>query len=250
MSTLRKTVRKSLSAALGVAGFELLRLGRTEYVRSFLPLRRTLEEARKAKLSVGDYIDSKYQVPGATQGTIDELVKLGVFRQNADRVCEVGPGSGRYLEKVLELCEPRSYEIYETQQEWSDWLEKTYHIKAHHADGKSLGHTATESVDLIHAHKVFVYLPSIVSCQYFGEMIRVARPGGKIVFDIVSEGCLDDPTIEKWIARGSYYASIMPRQFVIDFFAARDCSLLCSLFAPLGAGRSEYLVFAKAAAKP
>ena len=103
--------------------------------------------------------------------------------------------------------------------------------------------TASGSMDLVHAHKVLVYLPFVVTCQYFDEMIRVARRGGSIVFDIVSESCMGDDMIEKWIASGLYFPCMMPREFVVAFFARRQCSLRGSFHAPMMPGQSEYLVF-------
>lgn len=239
----KRKVRNTINHLLSPVGFELVRQGQGDYVKSFLPLNLTLKKASEAKLSLGDYIDTTYQRPGATQASIDELVELGILNNKVRSICEIGPGSGRYLEKVLRICTPETYEIYESAPEWSDWLEGQYRVRAHEADGRSLRQTASESVDLVHAHKVFVYLAAVVSFQYFSEMIRVTRPGGHIVFDIVSESCMDDATIEKWVARRSYYANMMPRDFVISFFARRRCSLNASFFAPLGAGQSEYLVF-------
>jgi len=248
MAALRRTIRKTVNFLLRPAGLELVRCGQKEYVRSYLPFRETLALAAKAGVSVSDYIDAKYQIPGATQATIDQLAAFGLFGRMVHHVCEIGPGSGRYLEKVQRLCAPCSYQIYETDREWSDWLARTYHVTAHDADGTSLRDTASESVDLIHAHKVFVYLPFIVTFQYFGEMIRVARRGGQIVFDIVSEQCLPDATIHEWITNRTYSRCLIPRGFVVDFFARRQCTLVGSFLAPMLPGQSEYLVFVKSAA--
>jgi hypothetical protein len=102
-----------------------------------------------------------------------------------------------------------------------------------------------EEPDLVHSHKVFVYLSFVVTCHYFEEMIRVVRSGGWVVFDIVSENCMPDATLEKWITQGIYYPCMMPREFVTDFFARRKCSLQSSFFAPMMPGLSEYLAFVK-----
>jgi hypothetical protein len=240
-----RTARKALNSVLGFAGFRLVRFGESDYVMAFQPFRRTINGAKKAGLSVGDYIDSRFQVRGATQDTIDRLASLGTFGENVRSTCEIGPGSGRYLEKVQRLCASSSYEIYETDLQWSDWLARTYHVAAREASGRSLRDTENDSIDLVHAHKVFVYLPLIVTCQYFAEMIRVTRPGGQIVFDIISEGCMADSTLEKWIASGLYFPCMMPREFTIAFFARQHCTLQASFFAPLVPGQSEYLIFAK-----
>lgn len=245
MATFQRAVRNRLNRLLGPTGFQLLRPSELAYVKSFQPCRRTLQEARKAGLSVGDYIDTKFHVPGATQTTIDQMADCDIFSRKISRVCEIGPGSGRYLEKILRLCAPDSYEIYETDSAWSEWLARTYNVVAHDADGITLRDTPSASVDLVHAHKVFVYLPFIVTCGYFDEMIRITKAGGQIVFDIVSENCMPDATMEKWIASKVYYPCIMPREFVVQFFAGRQCSLRSAFFAPMMPGESEYLVFVK-----
>jgi len=238
-------VRKALSAGLDVAGFELVPRGERDYRKSFLSLRKTLQEAKRAGLSVGDYVDLKHQVPGATQATVERMVEAGVFRPKINSVCEIGPGSGRYLEKILKQCTSCSYEIYETARDWSDWLGQTYPVTAHVADGRTLSQTPDQSVDLVHAHKVFVYLPVVVTCHYFNEMVRVARRGSRIVFDIFSEPCMTDPEMEKWVASDLFFPSMLPRDFVIEFFANRGASLQQSFLACMKPGQSEYLVFIK-----
>lgn len=245
MGTLRRTVYKSLNAAIGPFGLELIPIGKPAYLRSFLPLKRTLRNAKEAGLSLCDYIDAKHQVPGATEATINQLKGLDVLSSRTRNVCEIGPGSGRYLEKVLASCAPAKYDIYETAREWSDWLARTYSVRACEADGQSLRQTEDASMDLVHAHKVFVYIPSVVTFRYLNEMIRVSQTGGYIVFDIVSQSCMDDLTITKWNAGQSNYITMMPKEVVIGFFAKRHCSLLSCFHAPLVPGSSEYLVFCK-----
>jgi hypothetical protein len=245
VDTLGRTVRKALNALLIPAGFELARRMTRDYVMAYQPLGLTLRRAQEAGLSVGDYLDLQFQLPGATQAVIDQLAALGAFNRKVHAVCEIGPGSGRYLEKVQRLCTGTRYEIYETDEQWSDWLVNTYHVTAHEADGKSLRDTSDGSVDLAHAHKVFVYLPFIITCGYLTEMVRVTRTGGWIVFDVVSETCMTDADVDAWIGSGNYYPCMMPRQFVIDYLSKRQCSLRSSFLAPMMPGKSEYLAFVK-----
>src|SRR5262245_3101601 len=74
-------------------------------VSKFIPFEGTLEGAKRAGLSVGDYIDTVInKTPGATQSTIDQMVALGVFSGHIQSVVEIGPGSGRYLEKTIKIC--------------------------------------------------------------------------------------------------------------------------------------------------
>jgi len=110
-------------------------------------------------------------------------------------------------------------------------------------DGHTLAHTPSASVDLVHANKVFVYLPFAAVAGYLNEMARVVRPGGAVAFDVVTEGCLDDHTVNSWIAaHGSFYLPI-PRPWVLDYLAARGLTLHGSWFVPMTGGRTELLVF-------
>lgn len=238
-------VRRELNNLLSHAGFQILRSGERSHVIPYQPFKRTQSEAKKAGLSVGDYIDSKFQIPGATQATMDRMCALDVFGKKIETVCEIGPGSGRYLERVRRICNPEVYEIYEPDKEWCNWLVRTFGVTAQDSDGRSLKATADGSMDLVHAHKVFVYLPFVVVCQYFIEMCRVTRLGGHIVFDIVTEECMPDLVVQKWISSAIFYPCIMPRAFVTDLFTSRRCRLKDGFFAPMVPGQSEYLVFVK-----
>lgn len=236
---------KSLRKVLDVRQLRIIRVGAPNYIKRYQPLKETLAKAKRAGLSVGDYIDVTFQIPGATQATIDKMVAVGALGADVQTVCEIGPGSGRYLERVQKIGSIESYEIYETDKDWSQWLANTFDVTVHDADGLSLRDTLDCSVDLVHAHKVFVYLPSIVVCRYFGEMVRVVREGGKIVFDCMSETCMSDAILEKWIAAGIYYPCMMAREFVVSFFERRGCRFCTSFLAPMRPGESEYMVFEK-----
>jgi SAM-dependent methyltransferase len=245
MATIRRTIQKGINTILIPAGYELLPRFKRDFVRSYQPLRETLKEASKAGLSIGDYLDKKFQLPGVTQSTIDQLASYGILNSEIKRVCEIGPGSGRYLEKVQRLCSPSSYEVYETDPQWDDYVVRMYHVTSREADGTSLRHTADDSVDLVHAHRVFPYLPFIAQCRYFMEMIRITRPGGWIVFDTVTEACMTEDLLEKWIRDQRYDPCMMPRKYVEDLFSRRQCSLRWSFFIHFRPGQTEYLVFSK-----
>jgi SAM-dependent methyltransferase len=248
--TLLHSLRRTLNKILYRIDFELVRRSEIDAensagqaIRSFLPLHETLAGARAAGLSVADYVDSKHQRVGATQETINRMTELGIFSRRIERICEIGAGSGRYLEKTIQVCHPSYYEIYETARDWSGWLKKTYNVTAHDADGVSLKETPSHSIDLVVAHKVFVYLPFLVACRYFGEMCRVVRPGGRVLFDAVTEDCMDKETLERWLSSGASYPTILPKQYIIDLFEERGCKLEHTFPAYLKPGRALYLVF-------
>ncbi|MFC1436848.1 methyltransferase domain-containing protein [Streptacidiphilus sp. N1-10] len=246
-------LKSGLKRVLGRTGFDIVRSANNlGGVDDFIPFEATMRAARAAGLSVGDHIDAVMNgTPGATQSTIDKLRDLGVFATDPQTVLEIGPGSGRYLEKTLKECSPDRYEIYETAGPWADYLVTTFGVVARPTAGSSLAPTPDASVDLVQAHKVFNTVTFLCASRYFYEMARVTRPGGRIVFDVMTETCLDPAAVQAWATDGGSghdsYPAAMPRQTCVDLFATLNCTLEASFLAPMGVASTEVLVFAKGA---
>ena len=159
-----------------------------------------------------------------------------------------GQAPGAILKKVKLLTSPQYYEIYETSSEWRDYLVDTFSVVARYTDGKTLTETPMDSIDLLHSHKVFEGLPLFTTLRYFSEVARVVRVGGKAVFDVISEDCLDELIIDGWVKLGQPYAkSMLPRQMVIDYFARRGFRHDGSFKIVMGPGFTEYFVFTRVA---
>lgn len=252
-----KKILKALAAttnlALAPVGLKLSRSGHDwGDVSTFIPFEQTMAEAEKSGLPLGDYIDARQGIAGATQATINEMKNLGVFEQPRNAILEIGPGSGRYLEKTLRECSPERYEVYETAPEWAAYLTKNYPVVSQPTDGTSLRATPAASIDLVHAHKVFSTVTFATSAGYWCEMDRVIKPGGYIVFDVMTERCLPPAAIETWAGRGipshSSYPAAMPSEAVTGFFTARGFKLIGSFLSPMPPGQTEVLVFRKSVA--
>lgn len=246
-----RMIKAAVKRAFALVGIEVRRVHSHDWtdVASFIPFEKTLREATAAGLSVGDYIDTVLnKIPGATQVTIDRMRELGVFASPIERVVEIGPGSGRYLEKTLAACSPRRYEIYETADRWAAYVQEKYGVVRQPTSGSGLESTPTESVDLAQAHKVFSTIGLMSTLVYWSEMARVVRPGGVVVFDIVTEACLAPETIERWIASGlrtGSYPAAAPRASAVRYFASRGFASLGSFQVPMGPGTTEVLAFRK-----
>jgi hypothetical protein len=252
LQSIKQTMRRGASRALRPFGFDLVKITQKSHnwgdVGQFIPLEETLAGAREAKLPLGEYVDAKHNVPGATQATHDRLVALGVFKDRTDRVCEIGPGSGRFLEKTVQACKPSHYEIYETAQPWADWLVKTYKVIAQPTDGMTLPNTPSNSIDLVQAHKVFVCLLFLTTCSYFTEIVRVTKPGAWVIFDVMTEDCMDNDNVALWLKTGvntRTYPEIIPKRFVTDFFERSGFAFVASFIVPMKPGKTECFVFRK-----
>ncbi|WP_329415863.1 class I SAM-dependent methyltransferase [Streptomyces sp. NBC_00704] len=252
MQAAGRAVKSGARRLLGRAGFDIVRSGDNRGgVDDFLPFEPTMRAARASGLSVGDHIDTVMNgTPGATQSTIDELRALGVYADRPASVLEIGPGSGRYLEKTLKECSPDRYEIYETAAPWAGYLVETFGVIARPTAGCSLAPTPDATVDLVQAHKVFNTVTFLCASRYFFEMARVTRPGGRIVFDVMTETCLDPDAVRTWATQGGEghgsYPAAMPRRACVDLFATLGCTLEAGFLAPMGVATTEVLVFRKA----
>jgi len=238
---------RQVKTVLGKMGLEVHRTGHDwTDTRTFLPLEATLSAAKASGLSVADYVDARYNQPRASQVAVDDMKAMGAFEGTIERVCEIGPGSGRYLEKIKAICTPAYYEIYETAQPWARWLVDTYGVTLQPTDGETLASTPSASIDLVHAHKVFVSTSFLVTLRYFDEMARVTRPGGRVLFDVMTEDCVDDDIMHKWLAvefDAGFYPSIVPKRTVVDFFRERGLHLVASKRGSMEPGFNEVFLF-------
>lgn len=215
------------------------------YEYGFISANEIIHTAKRENLSVCDYVEKIWNQSGRTQSVIDEMEMARVFSKEFPSVLEIGPCTGRYLEKIINKISPKSYEIYETAQDWNNWLKKTYPIISRNADGYSLKETANDSIDIAHAHGVFVYLPFLVAVKYFFELFRVVNQNGYVIFDIFSENCFDQITLQNWINTSQIYPCIFPKKYLIELFNNNGFSLISTFFNKYGEGKSEYFIFKK-----
>ena len=245
LSALKHAVNKSL-APIGIAITRADGHGWDD-VANYIPFKQTTEKARMAGLSIGDYVDTVMNgVPDMTQNTLNNMASLGVFSKPMGTVVEIGPGTGRYLEKTLQAARPSRYEIYETAAPWSAYLVKEYNVTAQPTNGYALTYTPDSSADMVHAHKVFSGVPFMVTCCYWHEMSRVLGPGGWAAFDVVTERCLAGDTLRTWAESGTRngsYPSVMPREVAVSFFTGKGFALAGSFIVPMPPGTTELLVF-------
>lgn len=237
MNTLIKKIVKRLLAKRGLAIIGIR--------QSYMSAEETIAAANRERLSVCDYVEKVWNQEGCTQMVIDRMSSCGAFAATNPNILEIGPGTGRYLEKVLENCNPAKYEIYEPLDDWVNWLRSKYPITSHQADGETLWQTSDKSVNLVHSHGVFVYIPFLIAYGYFKEIWRVTADEGIVVFDIFSEDCFDEALIDKWLSSTYRYVCFLSKSYIVSQFAKHNFRLLTTFKNKHGAGHSEYLVFIK-----
>jgi hypothetical protein len=212
----------------------------------YIDLKQTIKNAEAKSETICEYVEELWNIKGNTDFIVDHLKKIGVLTP-CEEVCEIGPGTGRYLERLLKQLRPIRYHIYEIDRRWADYLSRTYKVIAHPADGHSLTGLKDNSCGFVSAHGVFTYIPLLNSFEYFLEAIRITGKGGHIVFDIFPDIDWNEEVIDLWLRHPYRYPAILPEKVVIGFFSNRGCKLTDRFDARYGCGHSTYLVFKKSA---
>jgi len=156
-----------------------------------------------------------------------------------------------YLEKILYYANACTYEVYETDRGWKEYIRKTYSnvgknkVLLRNADGKSLKYTKSNSCDLVHAHAVFVYLPLLQSIEYIYEMIRVCKKKGYIVFDCFIEENFDDNSVKKWISSKWRFPVIIPKKLLYQLFNENSIAVRAAFKEVYGESIVEYFILQK-----
>jgi SAM-dependent methyltransferase len=245
--SMKTIAQRTVNTVLRPLGVQVIRgYSADPAIRTFVPARSTIAAARRAGMSVGDYLDRENSVPGTTEESVRRIIELGAVADPVNCVCEIGPGSGRYAEKIIEKVHPRRYEVYETAADWLPHLRELPGAVIMPCDGHTLAPTPTASVDVVHANKVFVYLPFAAVAGYLREMARVVRPGGTVAFDVITDDCLDEDVVDSWVAAGGSIFLPVPRRWVLESMESLGLSFAGSWLAPLTEGKTELMVFRRA----
>lgn len=226
------------------------RLARTGY--GYLDAGTTVSAADAVGLSVCSYLES-LEADQRKKGRRDRIVarmqRCGVFERSY-RICEIGAGTGMFLEKVIEAAQPECYEVYETDPGWCAYLRDKFstgrtRFQFRNADGTTLKETEAASCNLVHAHGVFVYLPVLQTLEYLREAARVLKPGGYLVFDCYLDHSFTLDSARKWLKSQWRFPVIVPERLLLEFTAEIYLNLVENFTEIHGATSVNYLIFRK-----
>ena len=237
--TIRSKIRAGIERVLLTQGFTITRAG-----SDYLGAAPAIAAAKAKGQSVREYVEELWEQVGAAERVANEFASAGALA-HCQRVLEVGPGTGMFLEFILKRVQPQQYDIYETAADWAAHLAQEYapQVKRQPADGVSLKHTPDASCGLVHGHGVYVYIKPLASFEYFAEMMRVCAPGGFIAFDFFAAEKFDVTQVTHWLTFPDRYPIMLPAETVKAFFTQRGFRLVHQFDHKLGRGKSQYVVF-------
>lgn len=240
----RRLLERTVNGILNPLGVRVVRHGPPPTIGGRrLSEKAVVAEARRRGISAGEYLEKLFGKEGRALEIIQRMRGKGALSEKVFAVCEIGPGSGLYVQEVLKHAPVKRYEIYEIERSRAEYLAGEFSVVMQPTDGETLRATSSRTIDLIHAHGVFVTLDFLTSCSYFREIERVIAPGGHVVFDIITEDCLDDSGIDSWLNTPLRYPSLHSRDYVIRFFSERGFSMVDEFVTPLLVhGSSHYLM--------
>jgi len=243
---IRKKLEITVSYMLALFGYKLERIG-----LGYLDARVVIKKAQQQNLSVCEYLESlehNEQKKGRRDRIINSLKYCGIFN-NANRICEIGAGTGMYTESILDIASPEVYEVYETDINWKNYLKRYQKSKLklilHNADGISLKTTPTDSCDLVHSHGVFVYLPILSTLKYLEDSIRVCKTGGYIVFDCYLDTDFTLGIITQWLESEWRFPVLLPEKILCDFFKQYGLKTISKFHVIHGSSFVNYFVLQK-----
>lgn len=158
-----------------------------------------VEQARLLGQDVNDYQDAlDGWEPAATR--FEAL--LGRHLQPSSRVCEIGPGTGRWSRHVAARIPQGELHLVDHSAWLCEFLRGAFasdpRIRVHLNDGVHLEPLASGSLDLVYSVGTFVAMNLGVIKRYAHEIRRTLRPGGLAVLDYIDVG---EPRGWDWLER-------------------------------------------------
>ncbi|HNM33978.1 MAG TPA: CDP-glycerol glycerophosphotransferase family protein [Chitinophagaceae bacterium] len=219
-----------------------------KYAKGYIDAITTEKEAKKHGKSICEYLESQnddIRKVGRRDRIINNIIHY--FPNKQLSVIEIGTGTGMYLEKLLHL-NLEQYDIYEINEGWKQYLKRTYGNNIVHileADGIRLNHTPNQTIDVIHAHAVFVYLPIIQVLNYLVEATRVLVKNGLFIFDIINDSDLTVRDALNWNKAGHSFAVVIPHSFIEDFCILYGFEIISNFKEIYAGSTSTYYILKK-----
>ncbi len=221
--------------------------------KGFIGAKETIRAAQEANLSICDYRENQENHPlkkGRRNRIIERILSYNIIENN-QTFLEIGAGTGMYVEKIIKTITPKTYHIYETANDWKDYLANRFQNNSqinfliHQASGVDLKQTNSNSCDIVFAHGVFVYLSSVQTFSYLKESVRVLKKGAYLIFDCYLDSSFNTNSIRLWIDYKMYFPVVISEKLLNSFCRENDLTIISKFSEIHGATQVDYLIIRK-----
>ena len=199
---------------------------------SYIDAKSTVAAAQSAGISITEFREREaYDETGDERflGRRDRVYRrlcASLQGREITTILEIGPGAGAFTEEFARDYPDANYQIYEPRHDWTAYLVEKFSVQPMPVDGATLTPTPDGSVDLVHCHATFVYIPPMHSLGYIQECCRVLRVGGVLMLDVYTEDEFDHDRAARTIAAKHRFHTIVPRQLLLRFFEAGGLAVI------------------------
>lgn len=169
-----------------------------------------------------DLVDVFAEKFATTDRLLWRILPDSLFRRPPTRACEIGGAWGATIKHVKSRFAIESYHNYEPDIHFARWTSERFGVERMPVDGETLGGTADDSVDLVIANNVLIFVPPIKIWSYLLEMRRVVRKDGILLFNLVLSDQLDESDMQNYL--DGYFPKrtiqIFPRDILARAFPA------------------------------
>ena len=181
--------------------------------------------ARRRGVDLVELFKEKFEI---TDKLLRELLPDDLFTHPPNSVCEIGGAWGATIKHLVERFEIKTYHNYEPDRHYAQWAAERFGVSNMPVDGETLSGTESDSMDLVLANNVLIFVPPIKIWSYLIEMRRVIRRGGLILFNAVVSDQLTELDLQNQLMgqfpRRTF--QIVPRDVIDRTFPAPDFELL------------------------
>jgi Methyltransferase domain len=177
-------------------------------------------QAVRSGLDVVEAFKEKFEI---TDTLLWKLLPNHLFETPPSHICEIGGAWGATIAHLTKRFQPALYHNYEPDRHYAEWTWRQFGAKRMPVDGETLSGTPDESMDLVIANNVLIFVPVIKTWSYLVEMRRVLRHGGVILFNAVISDQISEDGLKHYLETSfpKRAINILPRD-VIDRTFPKD----------------------------
>lgn len=158
--------------------------------------RYAVDLSRRKQFDLVEQSKNMYEI---TDELLWTLLPEELFTNRPKRICEIGGAWGATIKHFAERFSPDIYYNFEPDRHYAQWAAERFGTVTMAVDGETLRGVADDSIDLVLANNVLIFVPPIKVWSYLREMRRVIRKNGLIFFNALLSDELTEQDLDMYL---------------------------------------------------